>query len=306
MSVWEIMSDQESNNCHGKSSIENGFQETFPHHTSKTCSSSSSCTTSLQLTSTMKPALAEELLRIELELCAQLSALKFSHPVEFVYSPINYAFNLHAQFVRKFANTTKKVIFLGMNPGPWGMSQTGVPFGEVSVVRDWLAISGPVSKPIKEHPSRLVSGLECHRSEVSGKRFWGLFQELCGSNPHVFFQHCFIYNQCPIALMSVSGKNITPAELKASESKTLLAICDRALSKVLQLLQVETVVAIGKFAEKRANIAVRDANLKSIQVVSIPHPSPRNASCSSNWKEIVLKVLENLNLIGLFAAPIKN
>ena len=34
----------------------------------------------------------------------------------------------------------KRVVFLGMNPGPFGMAQVGVPFGEVAAVRDWLRI----------------------------------------------------------------------------------------------------------------------------------------------------------------------
>ena len=34
----------------------------------------------------------------------------------------------------------KEAVFLGMNPGLWGMAQTGVPFGTVSLVRDWMGI----------------------------------------------------------------------------------------------------------------------------------------------------------------------
>ncbi|XP_034245279.1 single-strand selective monofunctional uracil DNA glycosylase-like isoform X1 [Thrips palmi] len=249
----------------------------------------------------LSPSIAEELLRIELELCAQISSLMFSLPVRYVYSPIEYAFDLHAQFVRNFCNTSKKVLFLGMNPGPWGMSQTGVPFGEVSVVKDWFGLQGSVKKPKHEHPSRLIQGLDCRRSEVSGKRFWGLFREICGSNPYLFFKNCFIYNQCPIALMSDTGKNITPAELKASESKVLLAFCDKALTKVIQLLKVHLVVGIGKFAEKRACIALNEACLKEVKVVSIPHPSPRNAHCSGNWKEVVAKILTDLGILDLLS-----
>ncbi|XP_034245283.1 single-strand selective monofunctional uracil DNA glycosylase-like isoform X5 [Thrips palmi] len=161
--------------------------------------------------------------------------------------------------------------------------------------------SGSVKKPKHEHPSRLIQGLDCRRSEVSGKRFWGLFREICGSNPYLFFKNCFIYNQCPIALMSDTGKNITPAELKASESKVLLAFCDKALTKVIQLLKVHLVVGIGKFAEKRACIALNEACLKEVKVVSIPHPSPRNAHCSGNWKEVVAKILTDLGILDLLS-----
>lgn len=175
-----------------------------------------------------------------------------------------------------------------------------MPFGEVAVVRDWFGIKGSVGKPKRQHPQRLVTGLECHRSEISGKRFWGLFQELCGPDPYVFFKNCLIYNLCPLALLSNSGKNITPAEIKASESKALLTLCETALSQVVCLLRVEVIVAVGKFAEKRASIAVNSTGLKGVKVVSIPHPSPRNASNGNNWKELATKILENLGLLELF------
>jgi len=41
-----------------------------------------------------------------------------------------------------------------MNPGPWGMAQTGVPFGEINAVKDWLGINAEVDKPQKQHPKR--------------------------------------------------------------------------------------------------------------------------------------------------------
>ena len=46
------------------------------------------------------------------------------------------------------------MIFLGMHPGPWGMAQIGVPFGEIPAVRDWMGISTTVDKPPVEHRRR--------------------------------------------------------------------------------------------------------------------------------------------------------
>ncbi|XP_021926239.1 single-strand selective monofunctional uracil DNA glycosylase isoform X2 [Zootermopsis nevadensis] len=158
-------------------------------------------------------SVAHRLLTTELLQSVRLNALLFCDPVEYIYNPLEYAYDVHSDFVHKFCTSTKKILFLGMNPGPWGMSQTGVPFGEVKIVREWLRISGHVGRPQKEHPSRQVLGLECKRSEVSGRKFWGLFQKLCG-DPDTFFQHAFVYNYCPLAFMTNSGKNITPAELK--------------------------------------------------------------------------------------------
>ncbi len=62
-----------------------------------------------------------------------------------------------------------------MNPGPWGMVQSGVPFGEVAAVRDWMKIKSSAKQPKSVHPKRPIEGLSCKRSEVSGRRLWGLF-----------------------------------------------------------------------------------------------------------------------------------
>ncbi|XP_054010987.1 single-strand selective monofunctional uracil DNA glycosylase isoform X2 [Hylaeus anthracinus] len=161
--------------------------------------------------------ISEQLLSVEKNLAIELGKITFRLPVEYVYSPLEYAFNIHSMYVNKYCTTAKKMLFLGMNPGPWGMSQTGVPFGEINMVRDWLKISGPVGKPAKEQPNRKITGFQCTRSEISGKRLWGLFQELCG-NPEKFFKHAYLHNYCPIALMDKKGRNITPAEIKAIQT----------------------------------------------------------------------------------------
>ena len=85
-------------------------------------------------------------------------------------------------------------------------------------MKNWLQVSGTVGHPEREHPSRQVQGLECKRSEVSGRKFWGLFQELCGP-PEVFFQHAFVHNYCPLAFLTATGKNVTPLEIKVFISR---------------------------------------------------------------------------------------
>ncbi|KAJ9599951.1 hypothetical protein L9F63_009779, partial [Diploptera punctata] len=239
-----------------------------------------------------------KLLAIELTQCLKLKTLTFSHPVEFIYNPLEYAYDMHSNFIHKFCQTTKRILFLGMNPGPWGMSQTGVPFGQIAAVKDWLQVSGEVGRPEIEHPSRQVTGLNCTRSEVSGQRFWGFFRELCGS-PEVFFKHAFVHNLCPLAFMSSSGKNVTPLELKAAERRSLYSICDESLREVVQLLQVEIIIGIGKFAETRANSAIKGLE-HNIKVTSIPHPSPRNLGCK-NWPQDVRKRLEELDLLSVLS-----
>src|SRR2546426_6444642 len=103
-------------------------------------------------------SIANTLIDAARELAAQVGRLKFGSPVAFVYNPLEYAWDAHQQYLRRFAASSKRVLFLGMNPGPFGMMQTGVPFGEVAAVRDWLHVSGRVESPRHWHPSRPVEG----------------------------------------------------------------------------------------------------------------------------------------------------
>lgn len=57
--------------------------------------------------------------------CDELS-WKLNSSIRYVYNPLVYAKDNYLQFLYKFTNSPKKLMFLGMNPGPWGMMQTGV------------------------------------------------------------------------------------------------------------------------------------------------------------------------------------
>ncbi|XP_050590337.1 single-strand selective monofunctional uracil DNA glycosylase [Bombus affinis] len=243
--------------------------------------------------------ISEQLLSVEHNLAAELRKITFRLPVEYVYSPLEYAFNIHTMYVQKYCNTVKKILFLGMNPGPWGMSQTGVPFGEISMVRDWLKICGHVGKPAKEQPNRKVTGFQCTRSEISGKRLWGLFQELCKS-PEKFFEHAYIHNYCPIALMNKKGCNITPAEIKGPEIQILHSACDKALADAIKILKVEIIIGIGGYAEKRAQLVVQSSKLP-VKVLCLPHPSPRAVN-NKNWSEKATQKLSEFGLLECFTA----
>lgn len=168
----------------------------------------------IESVSAISTSFSDRLLSIEQELCTKLLDITFPSPIQYIYNPLEYASETHAMYVHKYCTGVKKILFVGMNPGPWGMSQTGVPFGEINMVRDWLKISGPVGKPSKEHPDRKVTGFQCPRSEISGLRLWGLFRDLCES-PENFFRYAYMHNYCPLAFMNGKANNITPAEIKA-------------------------------------------------------------------------------------------
>ncbi len=191
------------------------------------------------------------------ELAAQVDLLKFKPPVTHVYNPLDYAWSAHERYLRQYGGGKKRIVFLGMNPGPFGMTQTGIPFGEIAAVRDWLGISAAIRKPELCHPKRPVTGFDCLHSEVSGRRLWGLFRERFGT-PENFFADHFVANYCPLAFMGKSGSNLTPDKLRKAECKKLFQICDAHLRRVLEILDPEWLIGIGGFAARQGTMVVED------------------------------------------------
>ena len=229
----------------------------------------------------------ERLIAAARELCAQLEALRFRPPVACVYNPLTYAWEPHAAYLRRFGRGPKRVVFLGMNPGPFGMVQTGVPFGEVTAVRDWLGIREPVGRPAREHPQRPVKGFGCERSEVSGQRLWGLFADRFGT-AEVFFAEHFVLNYCPLAFAETTGRNRTPDKLPARERAALFSACDAHLKTAVAVLAPEWLIGVGDFAFHRIQQVFRSGSPKLGKVL---HPSPASPAANRGWPALASKQL---------------
>lgn len=232
-----------------------------------------------------------ELACITDDLIRDLDGLRFGPPVTHVYNPLVYARAPWQVYCDRFGAGTRDVLMVGMNPGPFGMAQVGVPFGEVGSVRDWLGIVAHVGKPPVEHPKRPIHGFACTRSEVSGARLWGWARERFGT-PETFFSRFFVANYCPLVFMSESGANVTPDKLPASERGPLFAACDRALRRTIDLLEPRIVLGIGKFAEERVRSVV--GGLPGIVVGCAPHPSPASPLANSGWARLMDAALDDV------------
>ncbi|CAG9789212.1 unnamed protein product, partial [Diatraea saccharalis] len=194
------------------------------------------------------------------ELNSSLELLELPKSIQCIYNPTIYARHTFEKYVCKYCNTKKQIVYFGMNPGPWGMSQTG----------------------------------------ISGKRFWGLFKDLCDT-PENFFNTSFVYNYLPQQWMKSNGCNITPADFKMMEMEPLFEICDPIFIRVLELYDVKTIVAIGKFCEVRAHRALKKyLPDHSIQVVYLPHPSPRSVN-NNNWDQKARDHLKKYDLLKFYA-----
>lgn len=241
----------------------------------------------LTLTSFMNP-----LIQAADELRKSLRGLNFPEPVHITYNPLEYAWERHCDYLEQCGSGKKKILFLGMNPGPYGMAQTGVPFGEISHVRDWIGISGPVSKPDHEHPKRPITGFDCERSEVSGRRLWGLFKEIHGT-ANAFFKNHFVTNFCPLVWMKDTGANLTPDKLTRESMAPVEEACRAHLAKVITALEPTHLIGVGAFAEKQL-ASVSDG---SHQLGKILHPSPASPAANRDFAGTAAQQLAKLGLL---------
>lgn len=219
------------------------------------------------------------LLQAAHRLRAAVQKLRFSPPVAHVYNPLDYAWEAHAAYLRRYGKGPKRVVFLGMNPGPFGMMQTGVPFGEVGAVRNWLGVEALVRRPTKEHNKRPILGFACARSEVSGRRLWGLFRGRFGTADRFFSEH-IVLNYCPLVFLEPNGRNRTPDKLRARESAPLVTACDDHLRAVVKILKPEWVLGIGNFAAQQAGRVLAGSKVKAGRIL---HPSPANPAANRDW-----------------------
>jgi single-strand selective monofunctional uracil DNA glycosylase len=220
-------------------------------------------------------------------LLKDLAPLRFSIPVTHVYNPLEYARKPYEAYWNRYGKGPKEVVLLGMNPGPWGMAQTGIPFGEVAMVKDWLGLEAPVGSPRQMHPKRPVHGFQCHRSEVSGRRLWGWAKKRFDT-PDRFFARFFVANYCPLLFIEDSGRNRTPNALPVSERKPLMEACDVALRRTVDWMQPHFVIGVGAFAEERAKAALKGYDL---HVGRMTHPSPANPKANRGWESLATKDL---------------
>lgn len=244
-----------------------------------------------------------DLLDVTRKLAKATSKLRFGPPVAHVYRPLEYAWPMAEGYLTRFGKGPKEVLFLGMNPGPFGMAQTGVPFGDVVSVREWLRITGAITAPKNMHAKKPVLGLECTRVEVSGARLWGAIAKR-HPNPQTFFERAMVLNYCPLLFLDEKGANVTPDKLRPEERAACEEVCDAALAAALEVLRPKHLVGVGLYAKKRfekvlASMSAGTAVSKGV-VACIPHPSPASPQANKGWEALAKSALTAAGIRDLF------
>lgn len=239
-------------------------------------------------------SISQDLLTATDELVGKLDGLSFSAPVTHVYNPLVYARTPHREYVSRFGDGPKRVLMMGMNPGPWGMAQTGIPFGEIPSVRDWMGIEAPVDRPVDEHPKRPINGFACERSEVSGRRLWGYFAEKFPEAEDFFRDH-YVVNFCPLVWMEETGRNRTPDKLPAVEMDPVVRACDEYVAAHLRLLEPDILVGVGAFAETALKKIAATVDLDPV-IGRILHPSPASPAANRDWAGSAEKQLREIGV----------
>ena len=226
--------------------------------------------------------LAAALIKASRQLATRCAAIEFPADINLIYHPLIYAAAPYEEYLRKFAAGPKRNIFIGINPGPWGMVQTGIPFGEINAVQNYLKIRTAAVAPAVNYPELPILGPTCRRAEVSGKRLWGL---IAATFPRAedFFADNLIFNYCPVFFSRVTGGkrvNVTPDKLPRPVREQLYAPCDEFLGQATTLLEPKFLIGVGGFALKRLTEIFPNPDFI---ISSITHPSPLNAQANKNF-----------------------
>ena len=253
---------------------------------------------------TITDQLKQAALRLSSLCDASIAAIESESDVAHATNPLDYAWPHHVQYLEQWGGLGAKVLLLGMNPGPWGMAQTGVPFGATNVAQDFLNIKPKqLSTPSNAHPKRPIEGMALERQEISGTRLWNLMETYFGTSTNTF-EHIFVVNHCPLLLLGERGQNITPNKVPKSIIDPVLDACDGHLKQVVELLGITHIIGIGKYAEDRARKAFNapkkgDGATSTGRQISIDtcwHPSPASPLANKNdgadWRANVIACLK--------------
>lgn len=248
------------------------------------------------------------------------------------YNPLAYARAAHERYLELFGGP-RRLLIVGMNPGPWGMVQTGVPFGNVETARTILGFGGSfdvdiVGQPAQALDIRPVQGFRCQRDEVSGRRFWSGLAPLWvkpGDDkiqprpPGQFFGDAgmtaeqvaalqfdrqlvrmlgevFVMNLCPLAFFDIaaSAANVTPDKLPQPWRDRLVGDGSPCARYLVEIVALLRPAAVVVMG---AWVERTVARWTDTRIVPLPHPSPANPAANKGWAPLAQAALRDAGVL---------
>ncbi len=227
--------------------------------------------------------------------------ITFGEKVSWSYNPLRYAWPVHRAYLRSFGRGKKRSVFLGMNPGPWGMGQTGIPFGDPVIAGDWMGLRGlEIQRPANQREQRPVKGWDSEREEGSGQRLFGYLRSRFGSLEKFFRDH-FVLNYFPLVLFGPEARNVTPSKLLKADRTKVFEACDPYLREMVSYYEPEVLVGVGKFALRRLRAVFGEDGDHPYRIVDIPHPSPASPIATRDggdyWRGLVEETLTEVDVL---------
>jgi len=198
------------------------------------------------------------------------------YPDIVVINPLEYLWLQYGYYTSCYHNQYPRAMIIGMNPGPKGMSQTGIPFGSPNIIPSILPnkslfneIRDNEGSPVSS-PHRRITGPSNTTVEVSGNRLWSALIKRYGDFKSITSE-IFVDNICPLLFLcgKNGSKNLTPDKLTPSPAKIILIrLCTERLQKIYQCLgEPSNIVALGRWSHK-----FLEKMFPKVRVTYILHP----------------------------------
>jgi single-strand selective monofunctional uracil DNA glycosylase len=198
-----------------------------------------------------------------------------------VLDPGRYGERWHHRFRRCYPVGPRPLLVFGLNPGPYGMAQTGVPFTDLKRLefhlprlwRELLAAREPVALPGLAPPS--LRPFLTRTFESSSVRVYKFLERAFGSAEQAFRRVAFV-NPCPLLFIDrATGENRTPADLPRAAPRLMREFDALRRTTVLEAvseLEARGAVLLGKDVARAAAPALRAA-LPADSVLEWEHPA---------------------------------
>ncbi|XP_073819638.1 uncharacterized protein isoform X2 [Musca autumnalis] len=212
------------------------------------------------------------------------------------YNPVVHAAEIHCNYLQKYLDSPKRILFVGMNPGRYGALQTGIPFGNITTVKIGMGLKGRITPTPGQRGKIRIRGLEAPEVEhdSSSTRFWRLISELFDGAENyldLLFEKCFVHNFCPLVFIDSDGLNVSLPYIEPNPR--LFAECRKTLGKQITLLKPDLIICIGKFVRSMLS---KTRQAKGREILMIEHPSYKNYISADKWIEDAKEVFQSNGL----------